>query len=273
MIKLVSIVCSAVFALLPCAGLRVSSDEQQKYSSDFEGGILDHSVTRTITYSSRVYGDHYEIPCNMPSYVSSAASSCVVSAGGKAIVYYDRFWDNLVPNYHCTMFGSIVKYGQQTQAVTDMFDELYERMGTDSEGTTVTGFKNGMNSYISSKGYTPNLQRMTGSYRNIDYEALKAHINQDKVAVIFLNGYNVVSKTAVPGEITGTDNITYNRYSGLHAMIVSGYKEYYYYDAQGALIQRDTYLSVMTAQGPVQEMATNISIDCQVDDLYGVSIH
>ncbi len=272
MIKLTSIVCSAVFALLPCAGLRVSTDEQQKYSSDFEGGILDHSVTRTITYSTRVYGDHYEIPCNMPSYVSSAESSCVVTAGGKAIVYYDRFWDNLVPNYHCVMFGNIVKYGQQTQAVTDMFDELHERMGTDSEGTTVTGFKNGMNSYISSKGYTSDLQRMTGSYHNIDLEALKAHINQDKVAVIFLNGFNVVGKMAVPDEATGTDTFTYSRYKGLHAMLVFGYEEYFYYDAQGGLIQRDTYLSVMTGQGPVQDMALNISIDCHVDDLYGVSI-
>ncbi|MFR3549432.1 MAG: hypothetical protein ACLTTW_03920 [Coprobacter sp.] len=71
--------------------------------------------------------------------------------------YYDRFFENLIPNYQSYVrIGAVIRYKSASTNVDNMLDELYVLMDTDQGqlGTTYTGFQEGMKAYVENRGYT-----------------------------------------------------------------------------------------------------------------------
>lgn len=270
MVKFISIIMGLVFASLTSIPLIPHGDTEARYSSDFQGGTLRGTQERTIRYTTREI-DQYKSPYGAPVFRSYKEGACSVNAGGNAMIYYDRLYDDLVPDYkHTYIFGSF-DYGRQTNAVNNMFDDLYTRMGTTVDGTTVSGFLSGMRSYASSRGRYIAFEKVTGGYHNTNIAYLKEQLKKEKVAVVFVDGFSISSNNS-PIRRDGYDYVLHNIYEGLHTMLVYGYADYYYYGSSGNLESRDTYLYVSTGYATSSLGLLNISVLCTVDDIYLINI-
>lgn len=255
-------------AYLPAFGIcmGILSARTDRYAEEIIRGGAEGSATRDVYYTSKTIED-YVNPYKAPSFVTSKTNACVVGAGGNVMVYYDRIFDDLIPDYtHKYIFGKFT-YGTQNEAVDNMFDTLYDMMGTDYRGTSIPGFKSGMKAYAASRGHDINLTQFTGSYHNINIEGLKKQLKAEKPAVIFLDTYSVTSFGDVV-ENVGHDIIEYSTFSGAHAMVVYGFKDIYYYDEDARLEQRDTFLYVSSGLDSTSLALLDITRLCTVDDIY-----
>lgn len=251
---------SSGFALTAQAG-------EDRYALDFvQGGSLLEVKERTVYYADRVM-NKYENPYEAPTFSSTKDNGCAVDAGGNALIYYDIKFDDLIPDYsHKYIWGGFT-YGTQNEGMNKMFSALYDLMGTDSRGTTVQGFKDGLTKYTSSKGHTMNITSATGTYNNINIDFLKTQLEQEKMAAIFLDGFSITPFSGIQKK-DGYDVLTHYVYDGLHVMLVYGYRELLYYDSSQNLIKKDTYLYAST--GYIGAMLGWVNIDnfCTIDDIY-----
>lgn len=260
---------SSVFA---SAAAQDTVAEPARYSSDFvQGGTMLEKRTRSVTYST-VNVDVYENPYEAPVFIPSLSNACVVEASGNAIAYYDIMFDELIEGYsHRYIWGKFT-YGSQNDAVTNMFRSLANMMGLTEQGTTIDGFKSGMKQYVEGRGRNINLIQATGSYLNTDIDYLKSQLSQGKMAVMFFSGFSITAF----GEYSlgnGQSNMTYAIYDGHHAVVLYGYRDVYYYDADGGLIERDTFFYASTGYASVNLALVSISNFCNVDDVYVVDIY
>lgn len=268
------LICMVSVACVPLgAGVAASASEPDtRYSLDLVKGGTSIGTVREDIYYDHSVDDVYKNPYKAPTYGSSKSNACAVDAGGNAIVYFDRLYDELVEGYrYKTVWGKFT-YGPQNDAVDNMFDELYNLMGTSSGGTTVAGFKNGMNSYVSSRGRTLQMTKATGSYYNTNLEYLKSELQQEKLAVIFFDTFSLSAEGGPTIEEAGHDNVWYARYTGCHVMIAYGYQDINYYDSSNNLIRRDTYLYCSTGAVGMNIAAVCINRYCTVDDIYILNI-
>lgn len=220
-------------AYLPGIGVGMRNyAEDSRYALDFvQGGDLVGTQYREVYYSTKSDSDdEYVNPYKAPSFVAAQSNACAVQAGGNAFVYYDRVFDDLIPDYkHKYVWGGFT-YGSQNAAVSNMFSSLYSMMGTDSRGTSVEGFKTGMQQYAVSRSHSINITKATGNYYGVDLDYLKAQLELEKPAVVFLDTFSVVTFGGIE-PYNGYDRIMHSAYDGLHVMLVYGYKEIYYYNA------------------------------------------
>ncbi|MCM1368216.1 MAG: hypothetical protein NC184_05370 [Roseburia sp.] len=278
MIKTALSICAAVCALTPSfafmqpmANAEDPPVAEARYSSDFQGGEFEYVVNRQVYYATRSI-ESYENPYKLPRYISGIASACAVNAGGVAITYNDRIYDNLIPNYAPKQTSIRFSYGTQSQAVDDMFSALYSLMGTNSQGTTISGFKNGMTSYVNQRGYSLSLPQATGSYYNLNMDYLKSQLRQEKIAVLFIHSFSLVPTVGIQTK-DGYDEIMNFLYDGYHTVPVYGYKEYHYYDVSGNLSQTDTYLYVQNCYEDAGYNYLSVNTYSTIDDAYIIDIH
>ena len=229
----------AVFALVAsnlCMGFKfVSSDETRFCGS---GEYTDES--ETIYYATKETNS-YSIKGEIPSYQrQSDNSGCAVVAGTEIIGYYDRFCEELIPNYKTYIqIGSVIKYrivSIQTEAV---MEELYTLMETDvgTGGTTYDGFHKGMKSYVNNHGYSYS----TEDLGNLDFNKYKTAVENNKPVALFLLNYSF----AVTGEDNGSSEVIKSKHNTIaHVVVGCGYKVDTYYNANGQVIATRTYLKV-----------------------------
>ena len=132
------------FVLLTCGttfnfgqALAGADCEESVYA---RGGILLYTVTETITYNYTVE-DEYMIPVKMPGYLSSY--TCGITAGGNIIGYYDKAYEDLIPNHTGRYLLGKWLWGTHGTEVNNMFSSLYTLTGATSAGVTIAGYKSG----------------------------------------------------------------------------------------------------------------------------------
>ncbi len=244
----------------------ILSARTDRYAEEIIRGGADGSATRSVYYTSKTIED-YVNPYKAPSFITSKSNACAVEAGGNVMVYYDRIFDDLIPDYtHKYIFGKFT-YGTQNEAIDNMFDTLYDMMGTDYRGTSIPGFKSGMKAYAASRGHDINLTQFTGSYYNVNFESLKKQLKAEKPAVIFLNTYSITATEDII-QHDGYDTIKHYTYKGMHAMMIYGFKDIFYYDEDARLKQRDTFLYASTGSESLPLALLDITRLCTVDDIY-----
>ena len=274
--KAISVILSAMCAAVVCLAfgfaLVAAQADEARYGTDFQGGHYLGVETRTVNYAYYTV-DYYVNPYSVSNFVSGKVNTCAVSAGGNILTYYDRLYPELIPNYQPEYLWGIFYYGSQNGGVNTMLDELYTRMGTDDDGTTVSGFKAGMTSYVKNNGRTVSFEKVTGSYHNVDIDKIKSALKQEKIAAIFMSDYTVTDENFLKLYDTYSQ-INYNKFSGNHVMVVYGYYDIFYYNSNGSLVGRDTFFHVGTGDKVVLERGlVNICSYTQVTDMYIVNIY
>lgn len=198
------------------------------------------SESETISYSRKEVLE-YSIYEAVPEYtIQNSFSNCANIAGAILIGYYDRFCEDLIPNYKSyTQLGSIITYKGISATTEQVIRDLYEMMGTDvgSVGTTFSGFQTGMNAYVSSHNYTYKTSYI-GAYNYNDYIS---SINSSRPIAVFLNDYSLVDNFQDNGK-SETINSSYS--SVAHVVICYGYVEVNYYDSSNRIITQRRYLMV-----------------------------
>lgn len=235
------------------------------------GGVMQETVTDTVYYARRDISDgyinHYELP---QYYAYNMLNSCAITAGGAIIGNFDRTYEELIPNHTTFQFMGQYTYGSQDDAVDAMHQELYRRMGTTSEGTTVEGYKTGMTSYVQSKGR--NIE-ITSIYKNssLNESAYRSALESGKLLTVFLDGFALVFEGNIRKN-DGYDNIINTVVTGLHTVSAYGYRNVRYYDASDRLIQEDKYILVNTGFASAGLGMVRLNKYTTVDDGYAINI-
>lgn len=206
-------------------------------------------VRESFDYYSREI-QIYRINTSYPEFYNtnnSLSNTCANVAGVNIVGFYDRYYDNLIPDSTAGLmrpngfvYYPMAMYTEQKQAVIDY---LYTSMGTNTiqPGTSQEDFEEGLATYVTSRS------------RNIAYESVMTGgaIDQTKYAAqfaaghpvaLFLSGYNISTITDSDGSVTVAKNV----YSGNHMMVAFGYEIFTYYDESGNVLRELTVMAVAT---------------------------
>jgi len=244
-------------------GQAVAAGVCKKESVYARGGIPIYTVKETISYDHKVE-DEYFIPVKMPGYVSSY--TCGITAGGNIVGYYDKMYENLIPNHTGKyLLGKWIWGGHGTE-VTDMFTSVYNYMGATSAGVTIAGYKSGLASYTANKNLDISFTSVMNTNGTLN-SAYKTALKGDTPLTIFLDGFNVVD---FGGYLTysGYDTLDTEIAVGCHVMAIYGYLEVKYYNSSNVNFQTETFLYVVTGFSVPKLAWLRISAYCTIDDCY-----
>lgn len=233
----VAIACLLVSNL--CMGSMVVDPSNEDDVSYCGGGDFAEE-SETITYATKETTE-YKISSEVPNYYAQMdATNCANVAGAVLIGYYDRFCEDLIPDYKTYIqIGSAIKYRVGTFETEAVVRTLYNYMDTDigAEGTTYAGFHKGMRKYVNEKNYTYSYTELG----NFNFNNYVSAVEANKPVAIFLLDYSLL----VTGSDTGTVQ-TINTHHGrvAHVVIGYGYKIDTYYNSNNQVITTRTYLRV-----------------------------
>lgn len=189
---IVSIV--SIFSVTPLGAK--SFDEQLYFGDGYNGAINTGSGTEYITYSKKEEVE-YLINGGLPLYydTSTRPKTCANVAGAIALGYYDKNYDELIPNFtSARVIRDKILYSVQTVAVQSVMDKLYgymETNGTDDGGTSISGFKNGLKKYVNEQGrnlvYSGTLQN-----NQLVKPSFIEAIQSNKTVALFVSKYNLI---------------------------------------------------------------------------------
>ena len=259
----------AYVTVMPVSG---AANEVRVYATDIMpmGGEIHETITERINYAYRDDSRYYANPYRLPAYFATDLSNaCAITAGGAVIGYFDRLYEELIPNHTGIIFMGKYVYGEQDEAVNAMHRELYTRMGTEAGGTSVDGYVNGMKSYVTSKNRTASVTKAYGS--SLDMSACIDALESGKLLTLFLNGFAIVSFGGLE-EYDGYDEVMNITVRGRHTVTAYGYKIIKYYNSANRLIQEDSYLYVHTGFTSAGLGYIRLSKYATIEDAYIIDI-
>ena len=223
---------SVVTALL-CFGsgiapmAKVAADEpaEQRY---YDAVSLCDATSEIVTFTSKETVKITTIG-NCPMYYSNDYSNvCGPVAGSMLVGFYDRYYEDLIPDYtaYLTSTGNYKTF--VTTPVSSVISSLYTLMRTnvDDVGVSRTDFLNGLSDYVESKDLTMQYTAVD-SGASFNYSTYKTSIDANKPVVLFCN--NVVLYTFSSSNDT-SENIVGQTISGGHIIVGYGYYEVDYYN-------------------------------------------
>lgn len=234
-------------------------------------GLDYESVSVTINYQSRT-SDAKSLSKRIPHYTSPGGleSACAAVAGCNLIGFYDRYYEQLIPNHIAgyEAYGYYL-YNLADTYVYDCIRDLYAKMDGSAAGITENNFKKGMQNYCAEKGLTCDFNQLVSSGK-LNYDAVKQSIAENKPIVLMLSTYNICS-------ISGYSSNKYDRYDyqlsqGNHMMAGFGYYQIYYTLSNGTK-QTNTFIEVATGFARKSEAYFNINYSTNINSAYKVYIH
>ena len=248
----IAVLCAAVscllFALAPEGS--ASADERRYSDGTFMGAGSFVTETETVNYARKSVTTK-RIASSFPAYYNTASGvtdNCAGVAGAILMGYYDRYHADLIPGTATGTGRLVYTYYPQSQIssyIQAVINDFYSRMnvGQDGGGTTREDYKNGLSSYVQSKGLSITFGSvMTGE--ELDLSKLDATIDGKDPVSVFMTGFAITTSLADNGSSAA---YTMNVYaSSAHIMIVYGYEKVEYFDAADRLIDEKINLIVST---------------------------
>lgn len=209
--------------------------------------------TESFSYATKTT-ESYSVNPTFPNYYnvnSELQNTCANVAGANIIGYYDRFFVNLMPN---TVPGAgTTKYtyypmSKNMAANQEVINDLYNRMQTNTvgNGNTQTQYKNGISSYVQSKGYTTSYSSVMTN-RMFDLNKAIVQFQNGNPISLYMSGYGFTKVIDNGNLITFEKEI----FDGNHIAIAYGYEKVSYFDASGKVIRSEIYLRVSTGMNGV----------------------
>lgn len=258
------------------SGELLSEVEVQYYNeiayASSAGSIVEEQ--ETIYYASKNTIANFSLANKIPSCCAETnlgSNICVPVAGANIIQYYDRYNNNLIPNYTPGRgAGNIYVYNTISDTLRNVITQLYSDMGTNSTvaGTTINQFKSGLNTYCSRQGYSVSyVSCMNGGA--MDYALVKSNIGNQKPVIIF------VSKSIYTVDISnnsGYDVVKNSTYTANHSLVAFGYKEIKYTFSDGSS-RTINMLQVATGVAGLDNGYLNLNKNNIINDVMAVIIN
>ncbi|MBQ8196632.1 MAG: hypothetical protein IJZ73_01075 [Clostridia bacterium] len=201
------------------------------------------NTTVDIEYATKTV-DEYSIQLDLPDIVGSVpGGSCAHTAGAIILTYYDRFCENIMPDFDpCLRFGNFLFYRDTAEEVYNMTLELVDYMliGEPHPGTTFTEFQYGMQNFVSDCGYT---YTSTDLFTNgaFNFNNYKTAVENNLPCAIFLTNFTMSNGIRQEENL---DSVGFGYCPVSHVAAACGYKVITYYDANNNVITSNTYLKV-----------------------------
>lgn len=269
--KIICVTLSILFALSICV---FAKPAEKTYADGFNGSTFLYNQNERVSYYRKVESETV-IPSDIPKYYSTTANAndCVPVAGAIVLGYYDRYFDNLIPNFTAGMtIRDIYIYNPQNAYVSEVINSLFVLMETNSSGsgTTISQFQNGMQQYVQSKNRTIEFESVkNGSF---SAEEVTDAIDDEMPIVIFVSGYALVDQDGITSS-GNTDTFAKKIYGGAHAMVVSGIKTITYYNQYNVVVSQKILLRVSDGFSSGSTNYVMVYGFGNIDNAYSVNIY
>ena len=225
------------------------------YASDESVGEIFYAATgsarketETFSYVTKTT-ESYSINISFPNYYNTNTSlqnTCANVAGANIIGYFDRYFENLIPNVTPGAGKTKYTYYAMTRNMAEkqaVINDLYVRMQTnvDRDGNTQTQYKNGITSYVQSKGLAVSYNAVMTNGQ-FDLNKAKAQFQAGNPISLYMSGYGFANITDNGSLVTLDKNI----YDDNHIAIAYGYEKVDYCNSHGGLLRSVIYLKVAT---------------------------
>lgn len=229
-------------------GEKVSEEQLAEYiynGFNYFGGTSATFTNTTFTISyARKTTQEYSIQYDLPNINGSFQNgSCGHTAGAILLIYWDRFYTNIIPNYEPMMtVGPFVRYKTGSTEVFALGQELIDLMliGDPHPGTTFSEFQLGMETLVERQGYTYTTTNLF-SNGNFNFNNYKNSVENNIPVALFLTDFNMLNGIS---EGDGVDTIGNGYCPVSHVTAACGYKIDTYYDANNNVIQTRNYIKV-----------------------------
>lgn len=247
-----------------CGGWTEAPEQSDRYAG---GKLISTYASETISYVSKeVISEIYTTKC-VPNYfaVGGMQNCCGPVAGAIIIGFYDKYYENLIPNW-ASYYSTGTYRIQDGTYVPALLQDLYDRMQTNvvAPGVSESEFKSGLTSYIADKGYNVTLNSL-GKGNSFNINTFKTAVSNNEVAVLFVQPSNIYSLSASENY----DVLVSGSISGNHIMVAYGYYEVKYTLSNGT--RTDKYLRVAT--GLSGTTTAFYKIGSYIDAAYHVKIN
>lgn len=259
-----------VMLCLPLCGGWTAAPEAEAAEQDnrYVGGeLISTYATETISFISKEIVCNITTPNTTPVYyaVNGMQNACGPVAGAIAVGYYDKYYENLIPNW--TAYYSSGRYRMQdTTYVPALIQDLYDSMQTNvvAPGVSESEFKSGLYSYVVNHGYNLTYTSL-GNGNNFDINTFKTAVTNNQISILFVQPSDVYIFQSGDTE----DRLTSHNISGNHIMVAFGYYEVKYTFSYGT--RTDRYLEVAT--GLLSVDRAFYKIGSYIDAAYKVTIN
>ena len=193
--------------------LPVSENSVELLGEDAYRGTGDaYYENKRVDYIYRSENKYNMLP-SIPGCMHGEAASCVAKMCVNLVVYLDKTYPNLIPNYEpgVSFMGSYM-YLSDTPETRAVFDQLYIDTGTDGNGATVSDFKSGFKKYANRQGYQASYTSLM-SWRTFNYNSAKTAVTSGKPIALFMENYRGLKIS----ELDGYDFLEYEITNGNHA--------------------------------------------------------
>lgn len=213
-----------------------------------------------------------------PSYGSgdsSLTSTCGPISGTNVIVYYDRYYPNLIPDFEPGMTDSDGDYAYfpdlgLTQSEAVLYS-LYDLMKIEEVGgTTSANFKSALQTFANNQGYSISYSSFYSSATTVNLTTLTNAINAGKIGVIMCSEYNFISSMHYDTENKRVLIAKNNSTTG-HIMMVYGYKTVNYY-TNGEIIDSKTFLLVSSGYQTAEKGYMQLNDFSVIDEAWIVTV-
>lgn len=169
--------------------LPVSEQSVAQIKDDaYQGSVDAYYETERVDFLYRSE-NKYNILSSIPACEYGEESGCVPKMGVNLIVYLDKTYPNLIPNYEPgTEFLGMYMYKSDTAQTMSVFDQLYIDMETGTDGATVSQFKSGMQKYVKRQGYNVSYGSLM-SWGSFKYDSAKTAVQAGKPIALFIKNY------------------------------------------------------------------------------------
>ena len=232
----------------PTIALAGDSDSKSDeiYYGAYNGGGSAIYTKESFDYATRS-SESYFINPSFPKYFNATGdlkNACANVGGANIIGYYDRFFTNLIPDCEPGYFTTRYNYypmGKNVTAIQALIRDLYTRMETNTsgEGSTQTQYKNGLASYIKSKGWNATFNSVMTEGK-FDLDKAIEQFKKGNPITLFLSKF-IFTSVADNGSNVVWDKL---QYDDNHIAVAYGYNKVTYYDANGKVIKSVVYLYV-----------------------------
>ena len=225
----------------------------------------------TIHFAS-IDNIYIETPNRVPLYYHGTLENACGPIGGAIVVgYYDKYFQNLIPNYtnYLTTTG---KYRPQDNTyVPAMLQEMYTAMQTNvvAPGVSEDECLDGLEAYVEGKGYSIRYRAVKPYNGTFNHTAYQNAINNGQPVILFCDTVQLL----MPSEYDTYNQIGVVQESQDHIIVGFGYQIYRYYDVNGNNFRTDTYLAVATGWNPNNIGFVKINNDGWLDSGFAVEIY
>lgn len=206
-------------------------------------GVMPASAESESVVYERKEETIIEFPYAVPNYYTNTyENACGPVAGANIVGYYDKYYEDLIPNF-TAYYSANGRYRRpDTTYVPGLIGDLYTLMQTNvvDVGVSEAECLDGLQDYVEGKNHSISYTDIKPSAFNVT--AYKNAMSNQIPVLLFCESTEVVLIDA--GE--QQDEVLNLMSSSAHIVVGYGYREIKYYDANNVNFKTDVYLRVAT---------------------------